>query len=107
MTWPFTARAVLKREQELLQARIRDLEAQLLAERAQTAYFRDRYERVADMVLFRAGETQTPIHVDPVKASGKTPIGVQVLRAAAAAGNDVGAFSHKQPNGSAADLPAR
>ena len=106
MTWPFrsVAARLLERDVQLLQARIRDLETQLGREVALTAYFRDRYERIADMTLFRAGETQTPIHVEPAKHT-KDPVGLTVMRAAAAVGQNVGAF--KAPNGTAADLPGR
>lgn len=106
MIWPFRSveTRLLEREQQLLQARIKDLEAQLGREVALTAYFRDRYERIADMTLFRAGETQTPIHVEPAK-SKREAVGMSVMRAAAAVGHNVGAF--KSPNGTAADLPGR
>jgi hypothetical protein len=104
LTWPFRSVRVrvLEREQQLLQARIRDLEAQATRHQADVAYFRTRYEKLADEVLFRRGEIAAPVHVESPAA--KENLGTHVMRVA----NMVGSASgRKAPthHASAADLP--
>lgn len=102
--WPFRSVRVqvLEREQLLLQARIRDLEAQLARERDETIYFRTRYERVADLVLMRQGDVPGPVHVDapPPQAS----LASKVARISTSIGSLAG-IKPGPSNASIAELP--
>lgn len=86
MNW-FANRKLLVAREELLQARIRDLEAQLKSAAEREVYFRSRYERLADEVLFARREIAAPVHVEPEKTSN--PIGMRVMRAAGVVGGDM------------------
>lgn len=99
MRWPFES-------VRLLQARLRDLEAQLVKARDDEQYFRSRYERLADAVLLAQGVSAAPVHVAaPTPAE---PLGSRIMRIGALAGSHTGVdFSpgKKAPHASAADLP--
>lgn len=81
MTNPFTAGL----RAELAAAR------QALADaKEREAYWRTRYERLADAALFKAGEIRSPVHVEATKADTSTSLSSRIMRAANASGADYG-----------------
>lgn len=65
MIWPFVSRVALLASERLAEvqqaaavARAADLEAQV-------AYWRARYERLADARLFATGDIRVPVHEEP------------------------------------------
>jgi hypothetical protein len=102
--WPFRSVRVrlLERDLELLKARIRDLEASRDKAVEGEIYFRARYERLADSVLFNRGEIAAPVHVE--QKPSKEALGSRVMRVANAVGSDAGAFRTPH-HASIAELP--
>jgi hypothetical protein len=82
MIW-FTVNAVLRQ-------RVADLEERLREEREQTKYFRDRYDRLADLTLVRQVNPNAvaPVHNDP-PSQGRS-LGAQLGKVAALVGNMTG-----------------
>lgn len=107
MKWPW--RSIARDREHLLALRIKDLEQQLIAERAYTSYFRDRYERVADLILVRQVNPNAvaAVHVDPPKADQQASVAVRIGRVAGIVGRDRGITLETVPHASAADIPDR
>lgn len=108
MTWPFRTlrERLLERDVALLKARLGDLEAQNVKAWESERYFRERYERLADMVLFRQGDIASPIHVEPAKQTTET-VNSKVTRIANLVGNATGVdFTKRKSPYAASDLPS-
>lgn len=88
MNWPW---AINKQREHLLSLRIADLEKAIAHEKEQTAYFRSRYDRLADLMLVRQVHPSAvaPVHVEAKPADGSS-LGSLVARAGAMAGNAAG-----------------
>lgn len=107
MTWPFRTirERLLERDVVLLKARLGDLEAQNVRAWESERYFRERYEKLADMVLFRQGDIASPIHVEPVPNKTE-PVGAKVMRMGNLVGNATGVDFSKRKHAAASDLPS-
>lgn len=106
LTWPF--RSIARQREHLLGLRIKDLEAQLVTERGYAAYFRDRYERLADLMLVRqvAPNAVAQVHVDKPAPSSQETLGPKIARVANLVGNARGIkVDVVKPHASAAELP--
>lgn len=105
--WPF--RSISRDREHLLALRIKDLEQQVLNERVYASYFRDRYERVADLILVRQVNPNAvaAVHVDTPKAEAQASVGVRVARVAGIVGNGTGITFERVPHASAAEIPSR
>lgn len=88
MTWPFR-RSIVRQREQLLELRLADLQAQLTEQREQTAYFRTRYEKIADELLFTKGAIAAPVHVEP-RGGAKENLTSRVMRVANLAGSATG-----------------
>jgi hypothetical protein len=98
---------LLERDVQLLQARLVDAarrNGELLADRD---YFRVRYEKLADLTLFRQDTPPAgPIHHDTEPAVAARTPALQIMRVGAVVGKEAGVdFTHKHGPTSAADLP--
>lgn len=107
MTWPW--RSIAREREHLLALRIKDLEQQIITERAYASYFRDRYERIADLLLVRQVNPNAvaAVHVEPPKAADVATLGARVGKVAGVMGNGRGITFHPVPHASAADIPDR
>jgi hypothetical protein len=108
MRWPF--RSIAREREELLKLRIRDLELKVADASDSAKYFRDRYERLADLMLVRQASPNAvaQVHVEPPPPSATETIGTKVSRVAGLVGSGRGIkFETVKPHASAADLPTR
>lgn len=106
MIWPF--RSIARDREHLLGLRIKDLERQVADEQTRTKYFRERYEKLADLVLVRQAipTAVAPVHVEAPPASSRENLGTKVSRIANVVGSGRGIkFETVKPHASAADLP--
>jgi len=103
MNWPFR-RSVARQREQLLELRLKDLEQQLAHEREQTTYFRTRYERIADELLFSRGQIAAPVHVES-KTSTKEPVTNRLLRIANITGSARGVDFQRAPDRGPEPLP--
>lgn len=98
MIWPFF-RSIARQREQLLEQRLQDLRAQLKDVSDREAYWRTRYEKIADELLFAKGAIAAPVHVES-QVHVRERLADKVMRVANIAGSATGIdFNRKNERG--------